>query len=191
MSKDLKLSGVIALGFHLSALFLSGTILSSKPVFDIERAPSSIEIFLVPTVAKVTSPTPQKVEKIEESKMPVKKEEAATFNREAAAFLKQGAISQAMPNYLKNRPPVYPRLAIELGYEGTIILNVEVSSEGRCANIQIVKSAGYSILDNAALKAVRQWSFKPASLLNRPISSRVEIPITFRLITESATILGY
>jgi TonB family protein len=169
MSKDLKLSGGIALGVHISALFLTGSILSSNVVFDIERAPSSIEVFLVPRVAEVNPPAP------------VKKEEAPVFNREAAAFLKQGAISQAMPNYLKNPPPLYPRLARQLGYEGTIILSVEVSSEGRCTNIQIVKSTGYSILDNAALAAVKQWSFKPASLLNVPIVVWVEIPITFKL----------
>jgi protein TonB len=197
MAKDIRLSGGIAFCMHLGALFLTGGVLSSRPVFDVERAQSSIEVFLVESTErsrqKETKDTLEKERQIQDSQPDISRYDAVTSasplkenktpapKRSAAVSSEQGALTKAMPNYLKNRSPAYPRLAREAGYEGKVILNVEVSPEGKCVNIQIVKSTGYPILDNTALKAVKQWSFKPAYLFNRPVSAWVEVPVSFKL----------
>lgn len=53
--------------------------------------------------------------------------------------------------------PAYP--AQILG-QGAVILRMEISAEGRVAEVQTVKSAGS--LTDVSIEAVRQWEFEPA-----------------------------
>jgi protein TonB len=68
--------------------------------------------------------------------------------------------------------------------EGAVLLSVEVSAEGRVTGVSIVKSSGFSLLDQAAVSAVRRWTFVPATALGVPISSHPTVPIRFRLPTQ-------
>jgi protein TonB len=78
-------------------------------------------------------------------------------------------------------PPIYPRVAREQGWEGTVRLRVTVFTDGQPGDIIIRKSSGHTILDNAAITAVRSWRFQPARDGNIPIKSIVDIPINFDL----------
>jgi protein TonB len=95
---------------------------------------------------------------------------------------KKGAATDALPNYLRNPPPVYPRLARERGQEGTVLLEVEVLASGRCGTVRVLASSGHDLLDEAARRAIGGWVFRPARRWQQPIAFWVEIPITFRLI---------
>lgn len=87
----------------------------------------------------------------------------------------------ASPDYLRNKPPAYPLTARRKGYEGVVVLRVEVLSDGNPDRIEVRKSSGYAILDEAAYEAVKEWKFKPAMRGDKPIDSWVEIPIRFTL----------
>lgn len=50
---------------------------------------------------------------------------------------------------------VYPQKAIEQAIEGTTILLISFNEQGVPSNISIMQSSGFSILDNAALKAAQ------------------------------------
>ena len=63
--------------------------------------------------------------------------------------------------YLKNPAPEYPSLAQRRGWEGTVLLRVHVLASGKPGEIQIQKSSGREALDDAALSAVKRWSFVP------------------------------
>lgn len=91
------------------------------------------------------------------------------------------AIIAAIPRYKENTPPVYPRIARRRGYEGIVLLSVKVLDNGSVDEITIKKSSGRPILDRAALKAVRQWKFDPASRLGIPFTMWVDVPIHFVL----------
>ena len=97
----------------------------------------------------------------------------------------QGALTEAVPDGRKNKAPQYPHLARLRGWEGTVRLSVRVSSEGSAESINISMSSGQKILDQAALRAVRNWHFKPAHVAGVPIKSTIEIPIRFVLENES------
>lgn len=86
-----------------------------------------------------------------------------------------------MPAYLNNKPPQYPGMARKRGFEGKVILRVRVLSSGNPEELEIKNSSGYEILDEAALKAVEKWKFKPATRGGKPVDSWVEIPIRFEL----------
>lgn len=92
-----------------------------------------------------------------------------------------GGTGYGIPAYLRNPPPPYPRVAREHGWEGTTLLQVEVLDDGSGGKVEVLKSSGYGVLDEAAAETVRRWKFLPARSGETPIRSLVEIPIRFRI----------
>jgi protein TonB len=64
--------------------------------------------------------------------------------------------------YLDNPAPAYPATSKRLGEDGTVVLRVRVTPEGRPDTVTVERSSGFARLDRAALDAVRQWKFVPA-----------------------------
>ncbi len=83
--------------------------------------------------------------------------------------------------YLKNPAPEYPQLALRRGWEGSVLLRVEVLPSGRPGQIQVQKSSGRDALDAAALAAVKRWSFVPAKQGDVAQTGWVSVPIDFKL----------
>jgi protein TonB len=83
--------------------------------------------------------------------------------------------------YGTNPPPPYPVTARRRGWEGKVLLQVEVSAGGDVRNVEIEKSSGYTCLDDAARQAVYRWRFRPALQNGRPVPGRVKVPIHFNL----------
>lgn len=52
--------------------------------------------------------------------------------------------------------PEYPGIAQRMGYQGTVTLLITVDPSGTVAEVQLKKSSGYKVLDDAALEHVRQ-----------------------------------
>ena len=78
------------------------------------------------------------------------------------------------------RPP-YPRLARRMAWEGRVTCRIGLTSAGAVATVVVVKSSGYSTLDDAAIEALRKWRFRPASRDGRAVASDVMHRITFQL----------
>jgi len=105
------------------------------------------------------------------------KGQSSKCNAPAAA----SAVHVATPLYRRNPPPRYPALARRRRYTGTVILKVLVDAKGRASKVKVASSSGYSLLDEAALKAVRRWQFAPGTEGGRPTAMRVKVPIRFCL----------
>jgi periplasmic protein TonB len=88
---------------------------------------------------------------------------------------------EAKPNYLKNPEPDYPELARRRHQEGLVLLAVKVTAQGRAERVEIKKSSGFSLLDNAAVEAVRDWEFQPARIGSLAFGSEIEVPVRFEL----------
>lgn len=82
---------------------------------------------------------------------------------------------------IQNKLPVYPEQAREHGHEGLVVLTVEILRDGTVSKIEIISSSGYPLLDESAVKTVRDWKFKPATVRGHAIKSTIKIPIRFRL----------
>lgn len=94
----------------------------------------------------------------------------------------QGTIrTKSKPGYFQNQPPKYPQLAKQMHQEGLVLLMVAVDRKGMPVKVEVIQSSGYQLLDQAALKAVRRWRFQPERIGDRPIESKMVIPIRFRL----------
>jgi protein TonB len=90
-------------------------------------------------------------------------------------------ITVASPNYKENRPPSYPLLARRRSYEGTVILDVLVGSDGTVDSIKLAQSSGHETLDRAAIKSVRKWIFHPGKRGDEALEMWVTVPIRFQL----------
>ncbi len=173
-----------SIGLH--AALLAGPFLTTPPAFDVERAQTSVELYLAapqppaPVQVPATAALPPELEpKSSETSMdePV----AQTLVSEE----RRGAHLEQLPSYFRNPPPVYPRAAREQGEEGTVVVEARVLSSGRCGQVNVIGSSGFPLLDEAAVRAVRAWVFRPATRWRKPVAFWVEIPITFRLIDSS------
>lgn len=99
----------------------------------------------------------------------------------AKLFSSSGGSGGIHPRYAENPKPPYPQEAREKGYQGEVLLRVEVLSNGRVGQIEIKRSSGHDILDQSALTAVKQWKFIPGKRGTDAVSSWVNIPIKFQL----------
>jgi periplasmic protein TonB len=83
--------------------------------------------------------------------------------------------------YRNNPAPDYPALAQDRGMQGRVILKVHVLASGKADNVTVDKSTGFKILDDAAIKAVLQWTFDPARRGQTAIDGWVTVPLNFKL----------
>jgi protein TonB len=90
-------------------------------------------------------------------------------------------ITLAKPRYDGNPKPSYPRIARRRGYEGIVVLKVEILPSGRVGELRVKRSSGHHILDKSALKTVKKWKFIPAKRGEDPVRMWAEIPIKFEL----------
>lgn len=86
-----------------------------------------------------------------------------------------------LPSIVKNIKPKYPRIAKKNGYEGTVLLKVEILKDGNVGKINIATSSGYALLDQAAIESIQKWKFSPAKKHNKCIDQWVQLPINFDL----------
>jgi TonB family protein len=85
------------------------------------------------------------------------------------------------PGYVRTSQPNYPEASRKRGEEGDVLLKVEVLTNGRVGQAEIDESSGFTLLDEAALRTVRNWRFKPALKGREEVACWVNIPIRFKL----------
>jgi protein TonB len=81
-----------------------------------------------------------------------------------------------------DRPPAYPEIARRRGEQGRVLLRVAVSPAGLPVNVSVAESSGFRDLDSAAVNAVEQWRFVPATRAGAPVAATAEVPLRFRLV---------
>ncbi len=70
--------------------------------------------------------------------------------------------------------------ARRMGREGLVGLKLHIDEQGNLVQAEIIEKAGYG-LDEAALKAVQQSTYYPASRNRQPVESRARLNIRFEL----------
>jgi protein TonB len=85
------------------------------------------------------------------------------------------------PQYGDNPLPVYPIEARKLHQQGTVVLSVLVNAQGIVETLAVKQSSGHVLLDQAAMRGVKRWRFRPATVAGIPVSTQIEQPIQFTL----------
>ena len=82
---------------------------------------------------------------------------------------------------LHNPAPHYPRQSRRLGEQGRVLLSVLVLADGTLGAVHLKRSSGFKRLDEAALRCVKRWRFKPATRAGVALDFTYELPIDFSL----------
>lgn len=85
------------------------------------------------------------------------------------------------PRLIKRVDPAYPELARKARVQGNTAIELVVGTDGLVTDARALSSTGLKLLDEAAVSAVKQWVFTPATLNGRPISVYYNVTIVFKL----------
>lgn len=78
--------------------------------------------------------------------------------------------------------PLYPRIALQRQWSGTVLLQVLVDTDGRPLDVRIARSSGHRELDEAARQQVlKRWHFQPAIRGGAPVQAIGLVPVAFSL----------
>ncbi len=128
------------------------------------------EIVEKPTEEPVKEPVD---EVVEEPVVPVPavvdESEPVDVQPVAATVASVGVRIDPRPRELMNRPPVYPSQLGRRLHNESVLLEVEVLSDGSVGGVRVEKGCRYSAANKAVLKAVRKWKYHPAKLDGVPV----------------------
>ncbi len=90
------------------------------------------------------------------------------------------------PPVIINRvEPVYTEVARKAAISGLVILEVIIDRAGTVKDAHVLKPLPFG-LDQAAIEAVRKWTFRPGSLNGRPVDVIYTLTVNFRVPEKTA-----
>ncbi len=137
-----------------------------------------------PTEPAPAAPVPKQI--AEEASLPTPSPRAEPTAAPTAvaesrvAPLETQAEPETPPKILRVVKPTYPQLALRARMRGIVLLRVLVSETGAPEQIEVLKGAGGGLTE-AAISAVRRWTFEPARRNGLPVKSWTTVPIPFEL----------
>jgi TonB family protein len=101
--------------------------------------------------------------------------------RQATAQASKVGGGVASPALLHKIEPSYSVEARAAKVQGTVVLSVVIGTDGAASDVQLRKGVGYG-LDEQALNAITQWTFKPGMRDGVPVPVQATIEVNFRLM---------
>ena len=87
-----------------------------------------------------------------------------------------------LPQPLREVKPQYTADAMRAKVQGTVLLECVVLPDGSVGSVEIVRSLDSTFgLDQEAIKAAKQWRFRPGTRFGEPVAVLVTIELTFTL----------
>ena len=83
------------------------------------------------------------------------------------------------PALIRRVEPEYPGVAVAAKVTGTVILEATVNEAGAVTDVKVLRSI--LLLDQAALKAVKQWRYQPLVLNGEPVPFILVVTLSFSL----------
>lgn len=122
-----------------------------------------------------------------EPALEVSGDELAAGENSLGANLAEGAKQPAAPaggdvkpaRLISSVPPSYPALARTQHVAGDVRVDALIDATGRVTTMKIV--SGPSLLHQAAMEALRQWRYQPATLDGKPVAMHLTVTLQFRL----------
>jgi TonB family protein len=96
---------------------------------------------------------------------------------ESESAIRKSALQAAV--LVQRVSPVYPSAALQSQLQGQVLVNATIGKDGIPRNLTVIK--GDQRLIAAALAAIGQWHYRPATLAGEPIETQIEITIDFHL----------
>lgn len=177
---------LVSAGAHVLALgLMAGTAARTAPQH-LGLAEISVRLAGVPQTLR--DPEPDKVSRSAPPPAPVAAEAArdTSTGREVPTGAAEAAVQNFLLGELQTRLArhlTYPPLARARGWQGTVLIDLRVESDGRIERVHIARSSGYDVLDRSALTAFRRierLAETTARLGGR--EHEMQLPVIYRLI---------
>lgn len=151
-------------------------------IAEVKPLPKKENISISPKVQELTKLSPAAGQKTE-TKKEEKRQQVASIAPVRGVGEKETNVIPLIKEvkYRRQTPPAYPRRAVEMGQQGTVLLHALISKGGDTQQIKLARSSGFGLLDKAALAAVKQWEFEPSTQNGYSIRSWVQVPVKFVL----------
>ena len=85
------------------------------------------------------------------------------------------------PRAVRTFPPQYPFIAKRDNITGRVVLRFVVDVDGNAKEAEVAQSEPEGVFDEAALKALERYKFKPAIKGGKPVNCIVKLPIAFTM----------
>jgi protein TonB len=92
-------------------------------------------------------------------------------------------VSQDKPKLIKFQRPDYPEMARASQLEGTVVVKIQVGTDGSVLQAQVIQAV-HPLLDKAAVEAARRCRFVPGKQRGIPVKAWMAIPFVFSLHTS-------
>jgi len=83
------------------------------------------------------------------------------------------------PRKLRHVEVTYPRPAVLARVEGLVVLECTIDVTGHVSDVRVLR--GVSALDEAAVAAVKQWTYAPTLLDGVPVPVVMSVTVIFNL----------
>lgn len=134
----------------------------------------------VESIAEILAPTPTEPAEAEQTPETIKPPPPPQPNqadRDQALNAYSSRLGRAIAKYKS-----YPKLAQRRGWQGTVLLDIKVDSQGNVLSAVVNQSSGHSALDKRALKMVEKASPFPAPpIILKGESLNISVPVIFKL----------
>ncbi|MDH5593663.1 MAG: TonB family protein, partial [Gammaproteobacteria bacterium] len=114
----------------------------------VQKNPENIQ----PLVKEEIKTVPQEVAKVAHNASPVASREESIASKEQ---IQRGIKNLFQANFY------YPSLARRNNWQGKLEISLRISPDGKLTNIQVTKTSGYSILDDAAIDTLKTANILP------------------------------
>lgn len=84
------------------------------------------------------------------------------------------------PRAIYTPEPEFSEEARKAKYQGVVVLNIIVGTDGRVHSPRVIRSLGMG-LDEKALEGVKTWKFDPSKKDGRPVAVEMNIEVAFNL----------
>ena len=92
---------------------------------------------------------------------------------------------EATRHLLEHGDPIYPAIAKATHVQGSVLLHADVDEHGSVTNVEVV--GGPPMLRQAALDAVRGWTYKPFAVNGQASKVRIVVSVPFSLGIPAST----
>jgi TonB family protein len=90
-------------------------------------------------------------------------------------------VEMTQPQLIHRVDPEYPKIARTIHLQGIVVLRAVIARDGTVEQVQLLRSV-HPLLDQAAMKAVEHWLYRPATLHGKPV--KVYFTVTVRFILK-------
>ncbi len=151
---------------------------ASAPAGDLPIAPAPPSA--LPAVTALGQPTLRASALV----MPLLQQELGV---QAADLVMSEEEADEAPRVLRRVPPDYPWRAADEGVEGSVALRLLVDRAGRVEELEVERAQPPGVFEQAALDAVRRWTFAPGRFQGQPVSVWCKTEVVFRMETPAGT----